>query len=217
MGYILSHFCHSSRYFDLHLWFSHTSPEVSNPLNSVFFVLGIVIPLLDFAIVAFFPSEQEVRIDLAQNQATNVFIIIRWLYFSLMLFGVLISILPMLQLAGTQQIPQRVDSRAQKELFENLEKMKKEDEDKKKAETFKNALPSDRNLNLNGINPNNNNLRMNPNTVSELLNNQQTVFNPNQNPSDQNNNIEEAKKIDNPDAPKKQRPKLRRKGDPKDN
>ena len=55
------------------------------------------------------------------TKATNVYIIIRWLYFIIMLIGVILSLIPIIDLIFTHQIPQRVDSRAQKELFDNLE------------------------------------------------------------------------------------------------
>ncbi len=126
-----------------------------------------------------------------------------------MLIGVLISFFPLLILADTQQIPQRVDSRAQRELIENLEKMKKEDDDKKKEEENKNAIASDRNLNLN-------NQKMSPNTVSDLLNNQQTVNARNQVSVGNANQNEEQKKLESADAPKKPRTKLRRKGEAKE-
>ena len=121
-----------------------------------------------------------------------------------MLIGVILSLIPIIDLIFTHQIPQRVDSRAQKELFDNLEKLKKDEDDKKKTEDKKGVL-SDRNLNLN-------NPKINPNTVSDLLNNQQTVINNN---NLDPNNAEAQRKIDNPDLARK-RTKLRRKGDPKE-
>ena len=120
-----------------------------------------------------------------------------------MLIGVILSFLPILKLNALSQIPQRVDSRAQKELFENLEKLKKNEEDRKKLENDnlkKGDMKSDPNLNLNHLN-------MNPNTVSELINNQQN------NNAVGENLVEEEKKIDNQDVPKK-KSKLKRKGDP---
>ena len=126
-----------------------------------------------------------------------------------MLIGVLISFFPLLILADTQQIPQRVDSRAQRELIENLEKMKKEDDDKKKEEENKNAIASDRNLNLN-------NPKVSPNTVSDLLNNQQTANARNQVSVGNANPNEEQKKIEGADVPKKPRTKLKRKGEAKE-
>jgi hypothetical protein len=40
----------------------------SKLISSFFFILGVVVPVLDFVIVAFFPSVQDEKIDIAQNQ-----------------------------------------------------------------------------------------------------------------------------------------------------
>ncbi len=42
--------------------------RISKLIPSLFFILGVVVPVLDFIIVAFFPSVQDEKIDIAQNQ-----------------------------------------------------------------------------------------------------------------------------------------------------
>jgi hypothetical protein len=58
-----------------------------------------------------------------ENQSKNPLIIVKWLFFSIVLCGLVSFIIPFLKLWTIVLVPQRVDSRSQKEYAEKIERM----------------------------------------------------------------------------------------------
>lgn len=95
----------------------------STTISIVFYSIGFLIPIIMFFIMTFTPLEVDGATDLRENQTKNSFTVVRWLVFSLVLVGLLSIILPFLKLWTIVLVPQRVDSRTQKDYLEKVEKM----------------------------------------------------------------------------------------------
>lgn len=89
----------------------------------VFYSIGFFIPIIMFFIMAFTPLEVDGATDIRENQGKNSLIIFRWLVFSLVLSGLLTIIIPFMKLWTIVLIPQRVDSRTQKEYLDKVERI----------------------------------------------------------------------------------------------
>lgn len=114
-------------------------------MPGVFILIGILLPLLVFIICAFWPVE-----SLGENKyklPENNFIVARWFYFSVMLAFFLGLIGPLFCLFTVTLIPQRVDSRAQKESEEKYKKMLERQAEKDKFGQVK-PKQNDQALNL---------------------------------------------------------------------
>ena len=118
----------------------------------IYVSIGFCIPTVLFIFLAFAPLTQPGNTNLKDNTATNGFIIVRWLFFSVMLCALLLLLIPLLGIWNSMLIPQRVDSRAQKEYFEKYEKtIRKNDKTINNQSDKKNdAIPAQ---NFNPINP----------------------------------------------------------------
>ena len=132
----------------------------------VFIAIGICLPTCIFLFFAFCPAKSSSGAsgDNTENTAKNVYIVWRWLYFSVMLALVLALIAPMCMLWNIMIVPQRVDSRAQKAYDERYKEML-EEEIKKEKNIDEPSLPGVEELP--GMNEGNNNNQFN--TYSDPL------------------------------------------------
>ena len=128
---------------------------LSTVMPGVFFAIGVCLPTCIFLFFAFCPLKDPPGInDITKNLNKNVYIVWRWLYFAVMLACLIAVFVPLCILWNVMVIPQRVDSRAQKEYDERykelLEKeMKMKDmEEKAKKEAEANALNNNNNNNV---------------------------------------------------------------------
>ena len=71
--------------------------------------------------MTFTPLEVDGGTDLRENQQKNPLIVVRLLVFSLVLLALITIIIPFLKLWSIVLVPQRVDSRTQKEYLEKVE------------------------------------------------------------------------------------------------
>lgn len=69
------------------------------------------------------PQEIDGTTDTRENQSKNPMVILRWLVFALVCIGLITFIIPFLKLWTIVLVPQRVDSRTQKEYLEKVERM----------------------------------------------------------------------------------------------
>lgn len=90
---------------------------------ATFVIVGFAIPLIVFLIMAFSPLEQPASLNSKDNTATNNYVVVRWLFFTIMLLAFLGMFIPLFILWSNMLIPQRVDSRAQREYYEKYEKL----------------------------------------------------------------------------------------------
>lgn len=106
-----------------------TAPEA-------FIIIGFVIPVIIFLFCFFCPTEDKQDEKETDNKTRNVQIVSRWLYFSVMLACTIALFVPLFMLWNVMVVPQRVDSRSQKESDEEykrmLERKRKEMEMKKR-------------------------------------------------------------------------------------
>jgi hypothetical protein len=80
------------------------------------------------------PLEQPGNLNLKDNTATNSYIIVRWIFFTIMLLSIIAILIPFLSLWKVMLIPQRVDSRAQRDYYEKYEKLLAEEKEKLQRE-----------------------------------------------------------------------------------
>jgi hypothetical protein len=134
---------------------STTSPGLFN-------ILGFLLPIVTFVFMISVPVETP-ELNEKRNQPTNPYTVIRWLFFSLMIFALLIICIPMCSLWRTILIPQRVDSRAAREYHEKCEKFMNDERERvlkekrdKEMQMLKDkeALMNKENYNDTGFNPN---------------------------------------------------------------
>lgn len=123
---------------------------LSTVMPGVFIAIGVCLPTCIFLFFAFCPlkddSESSDSLYSDTNYHKNRYIVWRWLYFSVMLACVLALLAPLCILWNVMVIPQRVDSRAQKEYDERYKELlekemkKKEMEEKMKKEQENSAI-----------------------------------------------------------------------------
>lgn len=94
------------------------------------------------------PLERPGNLDLKDNPAKNEYVIAMWFFFTLMLVGLVLICLPFCGLWSIMLIPQRVDSRAN---YERLEQIDKEIKNSIVVKANKDGN-SDVNLNINNNN-----------------------------------------------------------------
>lgn len=155
--------------------------------------LGFLLPILMFIFMVSVPLDQPGEINLKDNTAENSYIIVKWFYLSFMFLGLIILIIPFINLWNNMLIPQRVDSRAQREYYEKYEKLlqqerqkiDRENESKKKA-VESNASDLNKNeaeilLPVNHQSAEGNNMQQNIKILNNLQqNNQMENFNSNE-------------------------------------
>jgi hypothetical protein len=120
-----------------------------NPL--VFYIIGFVVPILTFIIMIIVPLTQPGNLDEKDSSITNTYIVVKWLFFAVMLVSLCLLCLPMCNLWTLALIPQRVDSRAQRDYHEKFEKMMAEEKQRLarlKEQSDKEQEELNKNLNL---------------------------------------------------------------------
>jgi hypothetical protein len=93
----------------------------------LFVFLGFLLPLIMFIFMISVPLDQPGNINLKDNPAVNSFIIVKWFFLSFIILGLVILAIPFCNLWNNMLIPQRVDSRAQREYYEKYEKLLKQE------------------------------------------------------------------------------------------
>ncbi len=88
-----------------------------------FYFTGFAIPIITFLVMIFSPLEVDGEEDISENQTKNNFIVARWFFFTLTSVGLITLLIPFLKLWTMVLVPQRVDSRTQKEYYEKIEQM----------------------------------------------------------------------------------------------
>lgn len=122
---------------------------------SLFNAIGICIPVTVFIFMIIVPLTKPGNQNSEDNQTTNNFIVVRWLFFTFMLIFLFIACIPLLKLWRTVLIPQRVDSRSQKEYHESYQARMDLEENKEKMDgggpafEGESILPLKDNVNLN--------------------------------------------------------------------
>ena len=99
----------------------------------VFYIIGFLTPIVTFIFMISVPVEKIV-LDETISQVTNPFVVVRWLYFSIMFVSIYLIFLPLCSLWRIMVIPQRVDSRAQREYHEKYEKFLSDERERLKKE-----------------------------------------------------------------------------------
>jgi hypothetical protein len=69
------------------------------------------------------PLDQPGNLNLKDNDAVNSLIVVKWFYLVFIFIGLLVLSIPFMTLWSYMLIPQRVDSRAQREYYEKYEKL----------------------------------------------------------------------------------------------
>jgi ABC-type multidrug transport system fused ATPase/permease subunit len=96
----------------------------------VFYIIGFVVPILTFIFMIIVPLTQPGDQDLKDNTISNPFIVVKWLFFSVMLVALILVCIPICKIWTLMLIPQRVDSRAQRDYQDKYEKMINEEKEK---------------------------------------------------------------------------------------
>ena len=99
------------------------------PNPGLFIFIGIALPLLVFVILWGITTDDDNNDE--NDEKKNPFIVARWIHFLVMLLLVLGLFFPLLMLFNITLIPQRVDSRAQKEYDEKYLKLMEEQRKRK--------------------------------------------------------------------------------------
>lgn len=89
----------------------------------VFLAIGFCVPITTVIFMAFVPLEQPGNLNEKDNPTTNSYVVVRWLYLTIMLIGILLLLIPLCKLWNIMLIPQRVDSRAQREYQNRIQKL----------------------------------------------------------------------------------------------
>ena len=102
------------------------------------------------------PLTQPGNLDEKDNSITNPYIVVKWLFFSVMLVALFLLCIPLCNLWTLMLIPQRVDSRAQRDYHEKYEKMIAEEKErlnrlKEQAEKEKEELEKNLHNNHNDV------------------------------------------------------------------
>lgn len=119
----------------------------------LFYTIGFMIPLIVFFIMAFAPLQIDSVTDIAENLSKNSMTVIRWLFLVVLITGILSLIVPFLKIWTIVLVPQRVDSRSQREYLEKVEKIiiddPKNNNDDKKDQNINNNFNIPKNSILN--------------------------------------------------------------------
>ena len=97
---------------------------------AIFVSIGFCLPITTLLFMSLAPLSQPEVVNLKDNPATNSIIIIKWFVLILLIIALLAMLLPFMCLWNNMIIPQRVDSRAQKEYYEKYEKIIQEEKEK---------------------------------------------------------------------------------------
>lgn len=141
---------------------------ISSVYPEIFIAIGFCIPIFFFIFFSFCPIQDLESDNLEENNKHwNVFIIWRWLYFSVMLAMLLALFAPLWILWNVTIMPQRVDSRAQKKHDEEYQAFLKEEKRKEELKELQEHQPGNALLDIHStlqLNNNNNNT-MNGNNI----------------------------------------------------
>jgi hypothetical protein len=123
---------------------------LATAIPEVFVIIGIIIPCFVLLICCVIPYDDGDDAMGTENKTTNTNIVARWVYFTVMLLCTLALFAPMCILWNVMVVPQRVDSRAQKEYDEKYkllleEEMRKKELEKKQAENNVDVANDERN------------------------------------------------------------------------
>ena len=92
----------------------------STTYQITFYFIGFTVPIVIFLIMVLTPVEMSEKIDLSQNQQKNPFIITRYLIMGLVATALITLIIPYMKITTIALVPQRVDSRSQREYLEKF-------------------------------------------------------------------------------------------------
>ncbi len=84
----------------------------------IFYFIGLTIPTLIFMIMVFTPLKVNENINATENQKTNPFVIISYLIMGLVTLALVSLLIPLIKFWTIVLVPQRVDSRSQREYEE---------------------------------------------------------------------------------------------------
>lgn len=91
----------------------------STTYKSLFYSFGIAIPILIFLMMVLTPVQQaDKNVNISENQAKNPFAIIRYLILGLVASALITLGIPFMKFWTVVLVPQRVDSRSQREYLE---------------------------------------------------------------------------------------------------
>lgn len=149
-------------------------------LYSYFNIVGVLLPIIVFIVCILVPSEDSY--DESINKDINTYIVARYVTFVWMIIGFLISMILMCKYISIVIIPERVDSKSQKEDMKIMKTIQKHDENDGKYN--ENKQNKDRIIN---IDPLGNTVKLNKETIkrkeegddeeSERLNNKNLIRN----------------------------------------
>jgi hypothetical protein len=105
-----------------------------------FVIIGFCTPTVVFLFLAFTPNYQPGNLNLKDNDAKNYYVIARWFFFTIMLTGIIFLFIPLCCLWTNMLIPQRVDSRAQRDYYDKYEKVVEEDKLRQEKEMKKSQI-----------------------------------------------------------------------------
>lgn len=92
----------------------------STTYQITFYIIGFAVPVLIFLIMVFTPVQMNEEIDLSENQEKNHFAIVRYLIMGLVALALITLMVPYMKINTIVLIPQRVDSRSQREYLEKF-------------------------------------------------------------------------------------------------
>jgi hypothetical protein len=96
----------------------------------VFYIIGFIIPIIVFFLMSFAPLEKEEQINTKENSTKNNLLVFKWFLFSFLSFSLFLLLIPFMRLWNTVLIPQRVDSKTKKDLYEKINLNKNDEDDK---------------------------------------------------------------------------------------
>ena len=89
----------------------------------LFMTIGFCLPISMFIFMACVPLDQPGNLNLKDNDSVNSLIVVKWFYLVFIIIGLLVLSIPFMTIWSYMLIPQRVDSRAQREYYEKYEKL----------------------------------------------------------------------------------------------
>jgi hypothetical protein len=104
---------------------------------AIFVTIGFCLPISTLIFMSLAPLSQPEVINLKDNPATNPIIIVKWVVLIVLILSFVGLLLPYMCIWNKMIIPQRVDSRAQREYYEKYEKLIEEEKEKIEKEKEK--------------------------------------------------------------------------------
>jgi hypothetical protein len=106
----------------------------------IFYIIGFIIPIIVFFLMAFAPLEKEQQLNTKENQSKNNFLVAKWFLFSFLTFSLILLLIPFMRLWNTVLVPQRVDSKTKKDQYEKVNQNKDDNNNENKNEENKNNI-----------------------------------------------------------------------------